>query len=250
MKKISVVLCIAMIASVFAPILSFGAVADDSTDGVITWSGYDWEVKCESEYLANDFSACRCGHIYLDESDTIHFELEKNGTNGYGSTHYIRLPQKATYWNDNFDIQFDVKMVEHGEFMGLVMYVPGNKRFYVTWNKTGFSYYDGETQRKYDYNFDNEWKTFRIERREDKLKLLINGEQALDIDLQPISWNSSGETALQFYSRSSTNMAAKMLLKNMVIDNTSYENVVSISPSEGSVFEVGEAIPITANMEV
>lgn len=250
MKKTSIILCIAMILSMLTPFTAFAAVADDSTDGKITWAGYDWEVKCESEYLKEDFSACQCGYIYLDDSEQIHFELEKVGTNGYGGTHYIRLPQKATFWNDNFDIQFDVKMVEHGEFMGLVLYVPGNKRFYITWDKKGFSYYDGEDRRAYDFEFDNEWKTFRIERREDKLKLLLDGEQVLYIDLQPIYWNSAGETAFQLYSRSSTNLAANMLVKNMVIDNTTYEKAITMSPIDGDVFELGEPVTLTANAAI
>ena len=85
MKKRAIILCISMILSVLSPIVSFAAVSDDATDGIIKWSGCTFYTQCGS----ND--ACSCGYMYTtDENKVFHFELEPTGTNGaYGAVHAI-----------------------------------------------------------------------------------------------------------------------------------------------------------------
>ncbi|MBO5025604.1 MAG: exo-alpha-sialidase, partial [Bacteroidaceae bacterium] len=230
-----------MILSVLSPIVSFAAVSDDATDGIIKWSGCTFYTQCGS----ND--ACSCGYMYTtDENKVFHFELEPTGTNGaYGAVHAIHNAAGYGIMPDNFDVEFDFKMERYGEYVIVDIQVPDLRRVYFEWDKTGVKYNDGGISRFYPVGFGYDWNTIRFELRGDDVGVFHNNNWIFDFKLQPVTHYSS-DYAITFATAASFNMATKMQMKNFSV--TKYENAVSMTPAKGAVYNVGESIPLSVNM--
>jgi len=249
MKKIAIILSISIILSMLAPFATFAAVADDSTDGQIVWQGYTWNAICESSYLANDQKShpCTCGYMYVDDSGLMHFELEEYGQNGYGGTHFFETVDDQFTLTDNFNVEFDFQMKAYGEFMGFQIELPDNKRLYLTWDKTGLSYRDGDganNSRHYDISLGYDVNTFRFEGREENISILLNGEVLTTLKYES---SDAGTSRIRFYSRSSANLASQLVLSRLEVET--FEDAVSMTPADGAVFEVGNTISLTASVD-